>query len=83
MASMDGQPVPTNTHEAGPILKGGYMLHSPESRMAAAKMSLGYMVATAASIAQAASTALPPRWKIMAPAVAPSGFPVIAIQWLP
>ena len=32
---------------------------------------------------QAASTALPPRWKIMAPAVAPSGLPVIATQWVP
>lgn len=47
---MEGQPVPPNTHEASRILKGGYMLHSPESRMAAAKMSLGYMVATAAII---------------------------------
>lgn len=44
---MDGPPPPPSTREAGPILKGGYMLHSPESRMAAARMSLGYMVATA------------------------------------
>ena len=41
------------------------------------------MVQTAASIAAAASTALPPCWKIMAPAVAPSGLPVTAIQWEP
>src|SRR5262245_30505934 len=38
------------------------------------------MVVTAASIAQAASTALPPRANIMAPAVAPRGLPVMAIQ---
>ena len=38
------------------------------------------MVAVAASIAAAASTALPPRWKIVAPAVAPNGFPVMATQ---
>jgi hypothetical protein len=38
------------------------------------------MVDVAASMAQAASTALPPWWKILAPAVAPSGFPVIATQ---
>src|SRR5512145_700732 len=41
------------------------------------------MVATEASMAQAASTALPPFWKIMAPVVAPSGLPVMAIQWRP
>ena len=41
------------------------------------------MVEVAAIMAHAASTALPPRWKIIAPAVAASGFPVIAIQWLP
>ena len=39
------------------------------------------MVQVAASMAQAASTALPPFWNIMAPAVAASGLPVIAIQW--
>jgi hypothetical protein len=37
----------------------------------------------AASIAQAASTALPPRVKVMAPAVAASGLPVTATQCLP
>ena len=41
------------------------------------------MVAVAAIIAQAASTALPPRWNIIEPAVAASGLPVIAIQWRP
>ena len=41
------------------------------------------MVVTAASIAHAASTGLPPFWKIMAPAVAASGLPVIATQWRP
>ena len=38
------------------------------------------MVQVAASIAHAASTALPPRSKIRAPAVAASGLPVIASQ---
>ena len=42
-----------------------------------------HMVDVAAIIAQAASTALPPFWKAIAPAVAASGLPVIAIQWLP
>jgi hypothetical protein len=41
------------------------------------------MVEVAASIAQAASTALPPFWNIIAPAVAASGLPVIAIQCCP
>jgi hypothetical protein len=41
------------------------------------------MVAAAASMAQAASTAFPPRENVNAPAVAASGFPVIAIQCLP
>ncbi len=41
------------------------------------------MVEVAASMAQAASTALPPRAKIIAPAVAASGLPVIATQWRP
>jgi hypothetical protein len=40
-------------------------------------------VDVAAIMAQAASTALPPRAKIFAPAVAPSGLPVIAIQCWP
>jgi hypothetical protein len=44
---------------------------------------VSHMVAVAASIAQAASTALPPFWNIIAPAVAPSGLPVMAIQWRP
>src|SRR2546428_13662819 len=34
-------------------------------------------------MAHAASTGLPPFWKIMAPAVAASGLPVIATQWRP
>src|ERR1041384_8752710 len=42
-----------------------------------------YIVQTTASMAHAASTALPPRSKILAPAVAPSGLPVIATQWRP
>lgn len=41
------------------------------------------MVAAAASIAAAASTALPPFWYIMEPAVAAMGFPVMAIQCFP
>jgi len=41
------------------------------------------MVEVAAIIAHAASTALPPRSNIIAPAVAASGLPVIAIQCLP
>src|SRR5512136_211142 len=41
------------------------------------------MVQTAPSIAQAASTAFPPLAKIMAPAVAASGFPVIATHSRP
>ena len=43
--------------------------------------SVSHIVQVAASIAHAASTALPPRSKIFAPAVAPSGLPVIASQW--
>jgi hypothetical protein len=41
------------------------------------------MVQVAASMAAAASTALPPFWNIMDPAVAASGLPVMAIQWRP
>jgi hypothetical protein len=41
------------------------------------------MVQVAASMAHAASTALPPRSNIMAPAVAARGLPVTAIQCLP
>ena len=37
----------------------------------------------AASIAAAASTALPPFWNIIAPAVAARGLPVMATQWRP
>src|SRR6266702_1370124 len=40
--------------------------------------SVSHMVQVAAIIAAAASTALPPFWKIIAPAVAASGLPVIA-----
>src|ERR1700736_5462063 len=39
---------------------------------------VSHIVQVAAIIAQAASTALPPFWKIIAPAVAASGLPVIA-----
>src|SRR6266516_5332082 len=45
--------------------------------------STSHIVVTAASMAHAASTGLPPFWKIMAPAVAASGLPVIATQWRP
>ena len=45
--------------------------------------SVSHIVAVAAIIAQAASTALPPRSNIFAPAVAPSGLPVIAIHSCP
>src|SRR6266508_1219194 len=40
--------------------------------------SVSHIVQVAAIIAHAASTALPPFWKIIAPAVAASGLPVIA-----
>src|SRR5436853_7894666 len=42
------------------------------------QLRVSHMVQVAASIAQAASTALPPFWKIIAPAVAARGLPVIA-----
>ena len=45
--------------------------------------SVSHMVEVAAIMAHAASTALPPRSKIMAPAVAASGLPVTAIQCAP
>src|SRR4029453_10500500 len=45
--------------------------------------STSHIVAVAASIAQAASTALPPRSNMRAPAVAASGLPGIAIQCVP
>jgi hypothetical protein len=41
------------------------------------------MVDVAAIMAQAASTAFPPFWKVMAPAVAASGLPVMATHFLP
>jgi hypothetical protein len=41
------------------------------------------MVDVAANMAQAASTALPPRLNVSAPAVAAKGLPVIAIQCEP
>ncbi len=47
------------------------------------QLKVSNMVAVAAIIAQAASTALPPRSNIMAPAVAASGLPVMAIQCRP
>src|SRR5579871_2659545 len=43
--------------------------------------SVSHMVEVAAIMAQAASTALPPFWKMAEPAVAASGLPVTAIQW--
>src|SRR5205085_7707046 len=45
--------------------------------------SVAHIREVAAIMAQAASTALPPFWKTIAPAVAARGFPVIAIQWRP
>lgn len=42
--------------------------------------STSHIVEVAAIMAQAASTALPPRWNVMAPAVAASGFWVFAIE---
>jgi hypothetical protein len=47
------------------------------------QLSTSHMVQVAANIAHEASTALPPLLKMIAPAVAASGFPVIAIQCLP
>ena len=41
------------------------------------------MVQVAANMAQAASIAFPPLWKVMAPAVAARGLPVMAIQCRP
>jgi hypothetical protein len=45
--------------------------------------SVSHIVEAAAIIAHAASTAFPPFWKTIAPAVAARGLPVIAIQWRP
>src|SRR5262245_46803773 len=42
-----------------------------------------HIVQTAASMEQVASTALPPLTKVVAPAVAASGLPVIATHWVP
>src|SRR5512135_1855205 len=47
------------------------------------QLRTSHIVVTAPSIAQAASTALPPFWNMAAPAVAASGLPVIAIQCRP
>src|SRR3954454_1815466 len=47
------------------------------------QLNTSHMVQTAASIPQAASTALPPRSNILAPASAAKGLPVTAIQYLP
>src|SRR5437870_3933894 len=47
------------------------------------QLTSSYIVQTAASMAQAASTALPPCSKMRAPAVAPSGLPVMATQCRP
>src|SRR5262245_60862005 len=47
------------------------------------QLSVSHMVVVAASIAHAASTALPPFWYIIEPAVAASGLPVMATQWRP
>ena len=44
------------------------------------QLRVSHIVQPAAIIATAASTALPPRSKIMAPTVADSGLPVTAIQ---
>src|SRR5512140_1266250 len=47
------------------------------------QLRVSHIVEVAAIMAQAASTALPPRWNIIAPAVAASGLPVIAIHFCP
>ena len=47
------------------------------------QLSVSHIVQVAASIEHAASTALPPFWNIIAPAVAASGLPVMAIQCAP
>ena len=44
------------------------------------QLSTSHMVVTDASIAHAASMALPPLANVMAPAAAASGLPVTAIQ---
>jgi hypothetical protein len=47
------------------------------------QLNVSHIVEVAAIIAHAASTALPPFAKIIAPAVAASGLPVMAIQCRP
>src|SRR5512138_257081 len=47
------------------------------------QLSVSHIVEVAAIIAHAASTALPPLMKIVAPAVAASGLPVTATQFCP
>jgi hypothetical protein len=47
------------------------------------QLSVSHIVHVAASIAAAESMALPPFWNIIAPAVAASGLPVMAIQCAP
>src|SRR5437867_481804 len=47
------------------------------------QLTSSYIVQTTASMAQAASMALPPRSNVRAPAIAPSGLPVMAIQCRP
>lgn len=47
------------------------------------QLRVSHMVAAAPSMAQAASTALPPLANVSAPAEAASGLPVMATQWLP
>src|SRR6185503_6637499 len=47
------------------------------------QLTSSYIVQTTASMAQAASMVLPPRSNMRAPAIAPSGLPVIAIQCRP
>src|SRR3954452_5029188 len=45
------------------------------------QLRVSHMVQAAASMAAVASTALPPFWNIIVPAVAASGLPVMASQW--
>src|SRR5437867_3893143 len=47
------------------------------------QLTSSYIVQTTASMAQAASMALPPCSNVWAPAIAPSGLPVMAIQCRP
>src|SRR5947199_7879589 len=45
------------------------------------QLRVSHMVQAAASMAAVASTAFPPFWYIIAPAVAARGLPVMASQW--